>query len=116
MKKVRNSGCNPIAPSRASPLEELLWKVRVEEKVRVSRRRSKQREPQRPFDFSCRCLSGNGFGCNVEHQTHRRNASFFFNRWLHRISRILAVLGYEGVKQATPEVLRPKRKSSAHSL
>ena len=39
-----------------------------------------------------------------------------FNRWLHRISRILAVLDYEGVKQATPEVLRPKRKSSAHSL
>ena len=39
---------------------------------------------------------------------------FFFNRWLHRISRILAVLDYEGVKQATPEVLRPKRKSSAH--
>ena len=24
---------------------------------------------------------------------------FFFNRWLQRISRILAVLGYEGVKQ-----------------
>ena len=41
---------------------------------------------------------------------------FFFYRWLHRISRILAVLDYEGVKQATPEVLRPKRKSSAHSL
>ena len=41
---------------------------------------------------------------------------FFFNRWLHRISRILAVLDYEGVKQATPEVLRPKGKSSAHSL
>ena len=41
---------------------------------------------------------------------------FFFNRWLHRISRILAVLGYEGIKQATPVVLRPKRKSSAHSL
>ena len=41
---------------------------------------------------------------------------FFFNRWLHRISRILAVLDYEVVKQATPEVLRPKRKSSAHSL
>ena len=39
---------------------------------------------------------------------------FFLNRWLHRISRILAVLDYEGVKQATPEVLRPKRKSSAH--
>ena len=39
---------------------------------------------------------------------------FFFNRWLHRISRILAVLDYEGGKQATPEVLRPKRKSSAH--
>ena len=41
---------------------------------------------------------------------------FFFNRWLQRISRILAVLGYEGIKQATPVVLRPKRKSSAHSL
>ena len=41
---------------------------------------------------------------------------FFFNRWLQRISRILAVLGYEGIKRATPEVLRPKRKSSAHSL
>ena len=41
---------------------------------------------------------------------------FFFNRWLHRISRILAVLGYEGIKQATPVVLHPKRKSSAHSL
>ena len=27
---------------------------------------------------------------------------FFFNRWLQRISRILAVLGYEGIKQATP--------------
>ena len=40
--------------------------------------------------------------------------AFFFNRWLHRISRILAVLDYEGVKQATPEVLRPERKSSAH--
>ena len=39
---------------------------------------------------------------------------FFLNRWLHRISRILAVLDYEGVKQATREVLRPKRKSSAH--
>ena len=43
-------------------------------------------------------------------------AFFFFNRWLHRISRILAVLGYEGIKQATPVVLHPKRKSSAHSL
>ena len=43
-------------------------------------------------------------------------AVFFFNRWLQRISRILAVLGYEGIKQATPVVLRPKRKSSAHSL
>ena len=41
---------------------------------------------------------------------------FFFNRWLQRISRILAVLGYEGIKQATPVVLRPKRKSRAHSL
>ena len=41
---------------------------------------------------------------------------FFFNRWLHRISRILAVLGYEGIKNATPVVLHPKRKSSAHSL
>ena len=41
---------------------------------------------------------------------------FFFYRWLQRISRILAVLGYEGIKQATPVVLRPKRKSSAHSL
>ena len=41
---------------------------------------------------------------------------FFFNRWLHRISRILAVLGYEGIKKATPVVLHPKRKSSAHSL
>ena len=41
---------------------------------------------------------------------------FFLNRWLQRISRILAVLGYEGIKQATPVVLRPKRKSSAHSL
>ena len=40
----------------------------------------------------------------------------FFNRWLHRISRILAGLGYEGIKQAIPVVLRPKRKSSAHSL
>ena len=45
-----------------------------------------------------------------------RPVFFFFNRWLHRISRILAVLGYEGIKQATPVVLRPKRKSSAHSL
>ena len=26
----------------------------------------------------------------------------------------LGVLDYEGVKEATPEVLRPKRKSSAH--
>ena len=42
--------------------------------------------------------------------------AFFFNRWLHRISRILAVLGYEGIKKATPVVLHPKRKSSAHSL
>ena len=33
---------------------------------------------------------------------------FFFNRWLQRISRILAVLGYEGNKQATPVVLRPR--------
>ena len=41
---------------------------------------------------------------------------FFFNRWLQRISRILAVLGYEGIKKATPVVLHPKRKSSAHSL
>ena len=39
---------------------------------------------------------------------------FFLNRWLQRISGILAVLGYEGIKQATPVVLRPKRKSSAH--
>ena len=46
----------------------------------------------------------------------RTYLSFFFNRWLQRISRILAVLGYEGIKQATPVVLRPKRKSSAHSL
>ena len=45
-----------------------------------------------------------------------RDFYFFFNRWLQRISRILAVLGYEGIKQATPVVLRPKRKSSAHSL
>ena len=41
---------------------------------------------------------------------------FFLNRWLHRISRILAVLGYEGIKKATPVVLHPKGKSSAHSL
>ena len=41
---------------------------------------------------------------------------FFFYRWLHRISRILAVLGYEGIKKATPVVLHPKGKSSAHSL
>ena len=47
-------------------------------------------------------------------QTSGEALFFFFNRWLHRISRILAVLDYEGVKQATPEVLRPKRKSSAH--
>ena len=44
----------------------------------------------------------------------RARRFFVFFRWLHRISRILAVLDYEGVKQATPEVLRPKRKSSAH--
>ena len=31
---------------------------------------------------------------------------FFFNRWLQRISRILAVLGYKGIKQATPMVLK----------
>ena len=45
-----------------------------------------------------------------------RVSFFFFNRWLHRISRILAVLGYEGIKKATPVVLHPKGKSSAHSL
>ena len=52
-----------------------------------------------------------GCGGGFRHET-----VFFFNRWLHRISRILAVLGYEGIKKATPVVLHPKGKSSAHSL
>ena len=45
-----------------------------------------------------------------------KRVTLFFNRWLHRISRTLAVLGYEGIKKATPVVLHPKGKSSAHSL
>ena len=51
-----------------------------------------------------------------EGKGEERKRFFFLNRWLHRISRILAVLGYEGIKKATPVVLHPKRKSSAHSL
>ena len=54
-----------------------------------------------------------GYGAALE-QLQMTDNVFFFNGWLHRISRILAILDYEGVKQATPEVLRPKRKSSAH--
>ena len=43
---------------------------------------------------------------------HQRSVRvFFFNRWLHRISRILAVLGYEGIKKATPVVLKKHPKN-----
>ena len=57
-----------------------------------------------------------GCASTIFRSENGRREFFFFNRWLHRISRILAVLGYEGIKKATPVVLHPKRKSSAHSL
>ena len=39
---------------------------------------------------------------------NEQDKRFFFNRWLHRISRILAVLGYEGIKNATPVMNRTR--------
>ena len=76
-------------------------------------------ECQQPYSPVASWMEDTDVALNDEGQQYGNldEASFFFfNRWLQRISRILAVLGYEGIKQATPVVLRPKRKSSAHSL
>ena len=59
----------------------------------------------------CRTVESRPGGKGKNPGRPRKNF-FFFNRWLQRISRILAVLGYEGIKQATPVVLRCVPKES----